>query len=202
MCTSRWATGCFSNYSLTANIMSLGVRIRSWPGVSMGLSGYYSVWATWPTALSCLPGLGYTQYFMCPCFGHSMGTQLRPTHFPCPRLVDGRAPSRPVRVHDYRTTLMDGLPVRQALVEWADGGLADASWEPVETLGRKYPDFHLEDKVQLEPGRDDTSSDQVDEEVVHFYYKIAEPFPIADSPPLYALSQISSSAKTSSPKIR
>ncbi|VFQ59818.1 unnamed protein product [Cuscuta campestris] len=121
---------------------------------------------------------------------HGNPTKANPLPLPA-ELVEGRAPSRPVRVHGYRTTLMDGLPVRQALVEWTDGGLADASWEPVETLGRKYPDFHLEDK-KLDMWQF-KYSDFITRNVtrVLFYDKIAS----SESPilsPLYAL--ISSSA--------
>ncbi|VFQ83111.1 unnamed protein product [Cuscuta campestris] len=71
---------------------------------------------------------------------------------PLPRdFVDGRPPARPVRVHGQRTTLVAGQAVRQALVEWSDGGMAEATWEPIENLHRHFLDLHLEDKVLVDP---------------------------------------------------
>ncbi|VFQ74456.1 unnamed protein product [Cuscuta campestris] len=62
-------------------------------------------------------------------------------------LVDGQAPSLPVKILDQRRVLQHGSPVDPYLVQWSDGGVADASWEPVETMQRNFPNLHLEDKV-------------------------------------------------------
>ncbi|VFQ87512.1 unnamed protein product [Cuscuta campestris] len=76
-------------------------------------------------------------------------------------LVDGRPSSHPVKVHSLRTTLVGTLPVRQALVEWSDGGINDATWEPIDMLARQYPDLHLEDNVDFDPGESVTQQPMV-----------------------------------------
>ncbi|VFQ87158.1 unnamed protein product [Cuscuta campestris] len=84
-----------------------------------------------------------------------------PTVTPLPLpvdLVDGRPPSRPLKAHAWQTTLVNGVPEQQVLVEWTDGGLHDATWEPVDALRRHYPDMHLEDKVPFEQGGNVTST--------------------------------------------
>ncbi|VFQ64452.1 unnamed protein product [Cuscuta campestris] len=66
--------------------------------------------------------------------------------------VDGRPVSQPLRVLDYRTILVDGGLEQQALVEWTEGGVTEATWESVDELRRCYPLLHLADKVVVQPG--------------------------------------------------
>ncbi|VFQ69520.1 unnamed protein product [Cuscuta campestris] len=75
--------------------------------------------------------------------------------------VDGNLVSRPLRVHDYRTVLVGTNLVRQALVEWSEGGVHDATWESVESLRRYYPELHLADKVLVQPRRNVVNTPQV-----------------------------------------
>ncbi|VFQ73466.1 unnamed protein product [Cuscuta campestris] len=75
------------------------------------------------------------------------GTNTAPT-LPLPlELVDGQTPSVPVKVLGRRRILRPGTPVDQCLVEWSDGGVADATWEPTEVIHQNFPTLHLEDKV-------------------------------------------------------
>ncbi|VFQ62072.1 unnamed protein product [Cuscuta campestris] len=80
------------------------------------------------------------------------------TAMPLPEtFVHGDPISKPVRLHGRRTVLQDGKPVEQGLVQWSDGGLDDASWEPLDTLRKHFPHLHLEDEVHVEPGESVTS---------------------------------------------
>ncbi|VFQ64783.1 unnamed protein product [Cuscuta campestris] len=73
------------------------------------------------------------------------------TPLPLPEEFVGGLPlSRPVRIHATRTILRDGKQVQQGLVEWSDGTLDDATWEPLDHLRSKFPQLHLEDKVVLD----------------------------------------------------
>ncbi|VFQ85958.1 unnamed protein product [Cuscuta campestris] len=74
----------------------------------------------------------------------------KPLPFPSD-FVDGHPPAHPVRVYGQRTTLVAGQAVRQALVEWSDGEMEHATWEPIENLRQHFPDLHLEDKVLVDP---------------------------------------------------
>ncbi|VFQ92985.1 unnamed protein product [Cuscuta campestris] len=60
--------------------------------------------------------------------------------------VDGRPVSQPLRVLDYCTILVNGGLEQQALVEWTEGGVTEATWESVDDLRRCYPFLHLADK--------------------------------------------------------
>ncbi|VFQ61172.1 unnamed protein product [Cuscuta campestris] len=69
------------------------------------------------------------------------------TGFAC---MQGLPLSSPVHVHAVCTILQGGTPLVQGLVEWSDGTLDDATWEPVEHLHQNFPHLHLEDNVVLE----------------------------------------------------
>ena len=43
------------------------------------------------------------------------------------------------------------------LMRWSDNGLKDATWGDYTVFCQTYPSFHLEDKVVLQGGEDDTS---------------------------------------------
>jgi hypothetical protein len=49
-----------------------------------------------------------------------------------------------------RTRLARG--VRQVLVHWKDQSVASMTWEDLDTFRDKYPDFHLEDELDIEGG--------------------------------------------------
>ena len=40
----------------------------------------------------------------------------------------------------------------EVLIKWKNLPKFEASWEPAELIKSQFPDFHLEDKVSLEPG--------------------------------------------------
>jgi hypothetical protein len=44
--------------------------------------------------------------------------------------------------------------VRQVLVHWKGQSGASAAWEDLDTFRDKYPDFQLEDELDIEGGRD------------------------------------------------
>ncbi|VFQ84128.1 unnamed protein product [Cuscuta campestris] len=72
-----------------------------------------------------------------------------PVH-PLPTAFHEGAPiSTPVQAVKTRTILVRGEPQEQWLVEWSDGDLSNASWEPVGTLMQRYPSLVLEDKDVL-----------------------------------------------------
>ncbi|VFR01345.1 unnamed protein product [Cuscuta campestris] len=81
--------------------------------------------------------------------------------------VHGNPLSTPLRVHAQRTVLRDGRAEVQGLVEWTDGNLDDASWEPLQPLLELFLDLHLEDKVNFEEGESVTHG--VSEETCHEY---------------------------------
>jgi hypothetical protein len=44
--------------------------------------------------------------------------------------------------------------VRQVLVHWKGQSAVSATWEDLDTFRDKYPDFQLEDELDIEGGRD------------------------------------------------
>jgi hypothetical protein len=44
--------------------------------------------------------------------------------------------------------------VRQVLIQWKGTSPASTTWEDVDTLRDKFPQFQLEDELPLEEGRD------------------------------------------------
>ncbi|VFQ63349.1 unnamed protein product [Cuscuta campestris] len=80
---------------------------------------------------------------------------------PLPRdFVKGRPVVMPTAAVGTRTVLVHGIPQEQWLVTWADGGLEDATWEPVETITKAFPDLQLEGKLVLDPGENVTDATQ------------------------------------------
>lgn len=51
---------------------------------------------------------------------------------------------------DKRQWQNDDRVVPQVLIEWQEGGKEGATWEDVLTIQEQFPDFNLEDKVDLE----------------------------------------------------
>ncbi|KOM33587.1 hypothetical protein LR48_Vigan01g314300 [Vigna angularis] len=63
--------------------------------------------------------------------------------------VDEPSP-RPVRVLDKRQVQQGEDERQEVLVEWQEGGPDGATWEDALTIQDQYPDFNLEDKVDLQ----------------------------------------------------
>ncbi|VFQ69392.1 unnamed protein product [Cuscuta campestris] len=56
--------------------------------------------------------------------------------YPLPTtFIDGQPFSQPVRIHQRRFILQQGHTVEQLLVEWSDGNLDDATWNPRTLFG-------------------------------------------------------------------
>jgi hypothetical protein len=67
-----------------------------------------------------------------------------------PAIHNGAVIPEPLRVE--RARLAHGA--RQVLVHWRGEPAESASWEDLDELRVKYPDFQLEDELDLEAGRD------------------------------------------------
>ncbi|XP_047979333.1 uncharacterized protein LOC125221252 [Salvia hispanica] len=74
-----------------------------------------------------------------------------------PEFVNGRPVVRPVAFVDERVSWREGKPEKQVLVRWEDDETLP-TWEPLEAMGQKFPDIHLEVKASLNGGGVDTSS--------------------------------------------
>ncbi|KOM49767.1 hypothetical protein LR48_Vigan08g059400 [Vigna angularis] len=57
---------------------------------------------------------------------------------------------RPVRVLDKRQVQQGEDERQEVLIEWQEGGPDGATWEDALTIRDQYPDFNLEDKVDLQ----------------------------------------------------
>lgn len=66
--------------------------------------------------------------------------------------VADRPRSVPVAALKQRTILQHGVPELQWLVQWSDGSLDDASWEPAQLLQQNFPDLHLAVEAHSDPG--------------------------------------------------
>ncbi|XP_031099869.1 uncharacterized protein LOC116004076 [Ipomoea triloba] len=73
-------------------------------------------------------------------------------------LNDGRLVSIPIAIREHRQVLRHGVLEEQVLVQWSDGGPADATWEPATVFLAQYPNLHLEVEVNSKGGCDDTES--------------------------------------------
>jgi hypothetical protein len=69
---------------------------------------------------------------------------------PLPNIHHGAVTPEPEQV--VRARLARG--VRQVLVHWKSQSVASATWEDLDTFRDKYPDFQLEDELDIERGRD------------------------------------------------
>jgi hypothetical protein len=67
-----------------------------------------------------------------------------------PAIHNGAVIQEPIRVEQAR--LARG--VHQVLVHWRGEPTESASWEDLDEFRSKYPDFQLEDELDLEGGRD------------------------------------------------
>lgn len=63
----------------------------------------------------------------------------------------------PKAILDRRVIQVHGKLVPQALVQWSDLPIEDASWESIADLSVDFPDFSLEDKATLDEGGNDTT---------------------------------------------
>lgn len=61
----------------------------------------------------------------------------------------------PLRILGRRQRQQGGEIIRQVLAEWQEGGVEGATWEDVVTIQEQFPDFNLEDKVNLQVGGND-----------------------------------------------
>ncbi|KOM57691.1 hypothetical protein LR48_Vigan11g072400 [Vigna angularis] len=55
----------------------------------------------------------------------------------------------PLKVLERRNQLQQGEEIPQVLIQWQDGGLDGATWEEEQYIRQQFPDFNLEDKVDL-----------------------------------------------------
>lgn len=50
----------------------------------------------------------------------------------------------------------DGEAGKEVLIHWANLPEYEATWEPLEAMVRQFPEFNVEDKVQVWEGSNDT----------------------------------------------
>ncbi|XP_072086971.1 uncharacterized protein [Arachis hypogaea] len=55
----------------------------------------------------------------------------------------------PHAVRAKRTVIKDGKEILQLQVQWGEGPVAELTWEVVDNFCRAFPDFNLEDKVDV-----------------------------------------------------
>ncbi|KOM38622.1 hypothetical protein LR48_Vigan03g200400 [Vigna angularis] len=55
----------------------------------------------------------------------------------------------PLKVLERRNQLQQGEEIPQVLIQWQDDGLDGATWEEEQYIRQQFPDFNLEDKVDL-----------------------------------------------------
>ncbi|VFQ95935.1 unnamed protein product [Cuscuta campestris] len=66
--------------------------------------------------------------------------------------VKGRPLSTPIAAWDRRQVLVNGAPREEWLVQWSDGTLAEATWEPAQELITAFPDLRLGTRLWLSGG--------------------------------------------------
>ena len=70
----------------------------------------------------------------------------------------------PEAVLGIRPSLSPTHPAAEVLIKWKNLPEHEASWEPSVMIKEQFPEFHLEDKVSLQPGG-------IDKPPIHFTYK-------------------------------
>ena len=75
------------------------------------------------------------------------------THVPLPMdFVDQQPIIKPSHILAKRAVLLQGHHKPQVLVQWEGQPETDATWESINDLRRDFPDFNLEDKVEIDGG--------------------------------------------------
>ncbi|KAJ9536072.1 hypothetical protein OSB04_un000757 [Centaurea solstitialis] len=83
----------------------------------------------------------------------AIGNHLALPSLPATLTVDMEVLLQPERVEGVR----EGTSGREVLIRWKDLPTYEATWERFEDMVQQFPDFHLEDKVNVWEGSNDTT---------------------------------------------